>query len=123
MTRVLVVDDDPDILQLVEWRLGVAGYDVVTERDGDSALVAVRESSPDLVLVDWMMPRRTGIEVCQAVRDDPSTARIPIILLTARAQEADVQRGFAAGADDYIVKPFSPRELLSRVAAVLERSH
>jgi two-component system phosphate regulon response regulator PhoB len=77
---------------------------------------------PDLVLLDWMMPRLTGLEVCRALRDDPATAQVPVILLTAKAQEADIQRGFAAGADDYIVKPFSPRELVSRVDAVLARA-
>ena len=77
---------------------------------------------PDLILVDWMMPKMTGIEVCRALRDDPVTSRIPIILLTAKAQEAEVERGFAAGVDDYIVKPFSPREMLGRIEAVLARS-
>jgi DNA-binding response OmpR family regulator len=76
---------------------------------------------PDLVLLDWMMPKLTGVEVCRMLRDGEDSSRVPVILLTARAQEADIERGFAAGADDYIVKPFSPRELASRVEAVLSR--
>ena len=99
----------------------------MTVADGEAALVAAISGDaagrlPDLVLVDWMMPRMTGIEVCQALRDDPVTARIPVILLTAKAQEAEVERGFSTGVDDYIVKPFSPREMLGRVQAVLARS-
>ncbi|MCA1694162.1 MAG: response regulator, partial [Actinobacteria bacterium] len=77
---------------------------------------------PDLILVDWMMPKMTGIEVCRSVRANPLTSRIPIILLTANAEEAEVERGFAVGVDDYILKPFSPRELLGRIQAVLSRS-
>lgn len=121
MTLVLVVDDDADIRELVSLKLQRAGFDVATAGDGDAGLQAARDAVPDLVLLDVMMPKRSGIEVCQALREDAITRRTPVILLTAKAQEADVERGFAAGADDYIVKPFSPRELLSRVQAVLAR--
>ncbi len=121
MSKILVVDDDTDIRELIEFKLVSMGHEVVSERDGEGGLAAARSELPDLVVLDWMMPRLTGLEVCVALRDDPDLARVPIILLTAKAQEADVQRGFAAGADDYIVKPFSPRELASRVDALLQR--
>jgi DNA-binding response OmpR family regulator len=119
--NVLVVDDDPDIRGLVSFKLEQAGYSVSTENDGEAGLAAALELVPDLVLLDIMMPKLTGVEVCQKLRDNASTAEVPIILITAKAQELDVERGFAAGADDYIVKPFSPRELASRVEAVLGR--
>jgi DNA-binding response OmpR family regulator len=126
MKTVLVVDDDPDIRELITWKLTQAGYTTLAVADGQAALAAATSGgpggTPDLILVDWMMPMMTGIEVCQALRDNPATARVPIILLTAKAQEVEVERGFAAGVDDYIVKPFSPREMLSRIQAVLARS-
>ncbi len=123
---VLVVDDDSDIRTLITWKLSLAGYETIGEGDGEAAVVAAGGSSPrapgirpDLVLLDWTMPKMSGIEVCEVLRADPSTADIPIILLTAKAQESELARGLAAGADDYIVKPFSPNELLSRVGALL----
>jgi DNA-binding response OmpR family regulator len=123
MPRVLVADDDPDIRELVKFKLEQGGHDVTTVGDGEAALAAVRADGPfALILLDVMMPRLTGIEVCEALRSDAATRSIPILLLTAKAQEADVEHGFAAGADDYIVKPFSPRELSSRVNAALARS-
>jgi len=120
--RILVVDDDADIRDMLGFKLAKAGFEVHTEEDGETGLAAARELSPDLILLDWMMPRLTGPEVCRELRDDEATARVPVILLTAKAQEADVQRGFATGANDYISKPFSPRELMSRVQALLARS-
>ena len=127
MKTVLVVDDDPDIRELITWKLSQAGYTTLAASDGEAGLNAAVAGDaegrvPDLILVDWMMPKMTGIEVCRALRDNPVTSRIPIILLTAKAQEAEVERGFAAGVDDYIVKPFSPREMLGRIQAVLARS-
>lgn len=119
--RVLVADDDPDIRALVTIKLKRSGFDVVDVGDGQAALDGVRERPPDLVIVDLMMPKMSGIEVCQALRADPATTDIPVIMLTARAQESDVARGFAQGADDYIIKPFSPRELVRRVQAVMAR--
>jgi DNA-binding response OmpR family regulator len=118
---VLVADDDPDILDLVRYRLERSGYAVATATDGGEAVRLAGELSPALAVLDVMMPGLTGFEVTRKLRDDPQTARIPVILLTARAQEADVQEGFAAGADDYLRKPFSPRELSARVQAVLGR--
>jgi DNA-binding response OmpR family regulator len=123
MHRVLVADDDCDIRELVRFKLEQAGHEVTTVADGNAALAVARVEGPfALILLDVMMPGSTGIEVCEALRSDPATRTVPILLLTAKAQEADVERGFAAGADDYIVKPFSPRELSNRVSAALARS-
>jgi DNA-binding response OmpR family regulator len=122
MPTILIVDDDADIRELVAFKLARAGFSVHCEADGESGLAAADELRPDLVLLDWMMPRLTGLEVCRRLRESPVTASIPVILLTAKAQEADVERGFAAGADDYIRKPFSNRELLSRVEGLLGRA-
>ena len=122
MPRILVVDDDADIRDMLNFKLAKAGYEVHTEEDGETGLAAARELEPDLILLDWMMPRLTGPEVCRQLREEEATSRVPVILLTAKAQEADVQRGFAVGADDYISKPFSPRELMSRVQALLARA-
>jgi DNA-binding response OmpR family regulator len=121
MTRVLVVDDDPVIADLVSFRLSRLGLEVSVETDGQAGLAAVRALRPDLVVLDWMMPRMNGLEMCAALRADPDEelARTPVLLLTAKAQEPDLERGFAAGATDYIVKPFSTRELASRVTAAL----
>lgn len=118
---VLVADDDADVLALVVRRLERDGYEVLTARNGGDALRVAQEHVPDLAVLDVMMPQLTGYEVTEHMRKDPATERIPVILLTARVQEADVSRGFAAGADDYIKKPFSPQELRSRVQAVLGR--
>jgi DNA-binding response OmpR family regulator len=121
MTRVLVVDDDPVIADLVSFRLARLGLEVSVETDGQAGLAAARQLRPDLVVLDWMMPRMNGLEMCAALRADPDEelARTPVLLLTAKAQEPDLERGFAAGATDYIVKPFSTRELASRVTAAL----
>ena len=120
---VLAADDNEDILALVAFRLERAGYRVLQARDGDEALRMVMDSRPDMVILDLMMPRLDGYEVTRRIRaaDDEATRRMPVMLLTARAQEADVSRGFEAGADDYLRKPFSPQELLARVQAMLER--
>jgi DNA-binding response OmpR family regulator len=118
---VLVADDDPDILDLVRYRLERSGYQVAVARDGLEAVQLAGELSPSLAVLDVMMPSLNGFEVTRRLREDPATREIPVILLTARAQEADVQEGFDAGADDYIRKPFSPRELSARVQAVLGR--
>jgi two-component system response regulator MtrA len=107
---------------LVALKLSTAGHKVESAADGQGALHSVSNHVPDLVVLDVGMPGISGFDVCRALRQQEATARIPILLLTARAQESDVQNGFASGADDYITKPFSPRELLSRVEAVLARS-
>jgi DNA-binding response OmpR family regulator len=123
VTTVLVADDDQDIRELVELKLSSAGYHVLTVGDGRAALDAVVAQQPDLAVLDVMMPVMSGTDVLRALRQRgvDGAPGIKIILLTAKAQEADVEIGFALGADDYVVKPFSPRELLSRVQAVLGR--
>ena len=118
---VLVADDDPDILDLVRYRLERSGYEVATATDGVEAVRLAGELTPALAVLDVMMPSLDGLEATRRLRNDPATAEIPVILLTAKAQDADVQEGFLAGADDYIRKPFSPRELSARVQAVLGR--
>ena len=121
MSTIVVVDDDADILGLLEYKLSAAGHQVTGEADGEAGLAAIHDLNPDLVILDWMMPRMTGIEVCLEMRRDPKMADVPVLFLTAKAQESDVQRGFAAGGNDYVVKPFSPRELASRIDALLAR--
>lgn len=120
-TLVLIADDDSDILELVAFRLGHAGYETVTADDGAEALRLARERQPALVILDVTMPKMDGYEVTGALRADEATRETPVILLTARAQENDVSRGFEAGADDYMRKPFSPQELTARVQAILGR--
>lgn len=121
MVTVLLAEDDADIRDLVTFKLREAGYEVRVFEDGLSALASARGSQPDLALLDIMMPGMSGLDVCRELRADPATCEVPIILLTARGQESDIETGFAVGADDYIAKPFSPRELASRVHAVLAR--
>jgi DNA-binding response OmpR family regulator len=118
---VLVADDEEDIRALVAFRLQRAGYDVITAADGDEALTLATTRLPDLAVLDMMMPKATGLEVTRMLREQDTTKDIPVILLTARAQEADVASGFEAGADDYVKKPFSPKDLQLRVQALLER--
>jgi two-component system, OmpR family, phosphate regulon response regulator PhoB len=116
---LLIADDDEDILMLVQLRLARSGFEVIVARDGQEALDLARERRPDLAVLDWMMPRLSGVEVLRAIRAGADTAGIPVIMLTARASEADVQEGIAAGADDYVAKPFSPQELAGRVQSIL----
>jgi DNA-binding response OmpR family regulator len=118
---VLAADDDEDILELVAFRLERSGYTVLKARDGEEALQVARDALPDLAVLDVMMPKLDGFEVTRRIRADRATKAMPIILLTARAQDADVQAGFDAGADDYLRKPFSPQELRARVQAILGR--
>jgi DNA-binding response OmpR family regulator len=121
MPHVLVVEDDPVVADLVAFRLQRLGLQVTVEADGESGLAAARRLRPDLVVLDWLMPRMDGLEVCRALRADadPALARTPVLLLTAKSQDPDLERGFAAGATDFIAKPFSTRELVSRVTAAL----
>lgn len=121
MARILVADDDVDIRELVEFKLATLGHDVIAVADGASAVDEVRRVRPDLAVLDVMMPGMTGLEAVRVIRAEPSLADLPVILLTARAQESDRETGFDSGADDYITKPFSPRELAARVDALLAR--
>ena len=122
MARIVVADVGIVIRDLVVFKLRQAGHDVQAVEDGAAAVEACQAGPPDLVVLDVMMPGMGGLDATRALRLDPRLARVPVILLTARAQESDIEQGFGAGADDYVVKPFSPRELASRVAAVLARS-
>ena len=121
MARVLVVEDSRDIADLIQHYLERAGHAVETLSSGTDVMPAVRRAPPDLVVLDLMLPGMDGLLVCQALRREPSTSAIPIIMLTARDEEADRIRGLEIGADDYVTKPFSPRELAARVAALLRR--
>lgn len=119
--KLLLVEDDPALAELLEYRFQAEGYAVRTTGDGDEALMYADEDTPDLVILDWMIEGTSGIEVCRRLRRDKATAHVPIIMLTAREAEDDRVRGLDTGADDYVTKPFSPRELLARVSAVLRR--
>ena len=121
--HILVVEDEAPIVELLRYNLETSGYSVSVAADGDEALERVAEDQPDAVLLDWMLPRQSGIEVCRQLRAKAGTRMLPIILLTARGEEADRVRGLETGADDYIVKPFSPKELKARLKAVLRRAH
>ncbi len=119
--RILVVDDEPDAVELVAFNLKAAGFDVITAEDGESALTKARTFAPDLVVLDVMLPAVDGLEVCKIMRRDPATSGLPIIMLTAKAGEIDRVLGLELGADDYMTKPFSPRELVLRIKNLLTR--
>ena len=118
---ILVADDEPDVLELLAYRLSHSGYQVLGAHDGEEALRLAVDHPPDLAVLDVMMPKLDGYELTRRLRAEEQTRQVPVILLTARAQEADVATGFAAGADDYLRKPFNPDELVARVRAVLGR--
>jgi DNA-binding response OmpR family regulator len=119
--KILVIDDEPDALELVTFNLRNAGFGVVTAADGAEALRKARSAQPDLVVLDLMLPEIDGLEVCKLLRRDPLTAAIPILMLTAKASEVDRILGLELGAEDYVTKPFSPRELVLRIRKILER--
>jgi two-component system phosphate regulon response regulator PhoB len=119
--QLLLVEDDAALAELIEWHFSREGFDVRQTADGEEALIMARERTPDIVLLDWMIVNLSGIEVCRQLRKADTTANVPIIMLTARGEEDDRIRGLEIGADDYVTKPFSPRELVARVNAVLRR--
>jgi two-component system phosphate regulon response regulator PhoB len=119
--HILVVDDEEDILELVEYNLTRQGFRISTAATGEEAVSIARSQLPDLVVLDLMLPGVDGLDVCRILKHDPLTANVPIIMLTAKTQEADVVTGLEVGADDYVTKPFSPRVLLARIRAVLRR--
>ena len=121
MAIILVVEDDPEIRELVSYNLERAGYSVIPVKTAEAALATVNEALPDLVLIDWMLPAMSGIDLARTLRASKRTASLPLIMLTARAAEEDKLRGLGIGADDYVTKPFSPRELNARIKAVLRR--
>lgn len=119
MASILVVEDDADVAGLISFRLSASGHDVVVAPDGQAGVAAAHERAPDVIILDWMMPVKTGIEVCEELRAHAAFAGTKIMMLTARARDADVERARAAGADDYMTKPFSPRDLLARVERLI----
>ena len=119
---VLVVEDEAALVTLLRYNLEREGFRVAEARDGEEAMLQIAEQMPDLVVLDWMLPLMSGIEVCRQLRRLPETRRLPIVMLTARGEEGDKLRGLDAGADDYVTKPFSPSELIARLRAVLRRS-
>ena len=119
--KILVVDDEPDILELIGYNLARHNFDMIGVASGEEALVSVRRSLPDLVVLDLMLPGIDGLEVCRRLKNDSRAAAVPVIILSAKGEEADVVIGLELGADDYLTKPFSPRVLMARVKAVLRR--
>ncbi len=119
--RMLLVEDDAALAELLIWHFKREDFEVAHTIDGEEALLLAREATPDIVLLDWMVEGLSGIEVCRRLRRTPETQNVPIIMLTARGEEEDRVRGLETGADDYVTKPFSPRELVARVGAVLRR--
>ena len=122
MKRILIIEDDRDIVELVRYNLANEGYQITAALDGSTGLAALRKSPPDLLLLDLMLPRISGLEICCEIRRDETLNRLPILMLTARGDEADRVVGLEMGADDYVTKPFSPRELAARVKALLRRA-
>ena len=121
--RILIVEDEGSLVTLLRYNLEREGFDVADVRDGEEALVAAAEAPPDLILLDWMLPLVSGVEVCRQLRRRAETQTTPIIMLTARGEESDKIRGLDVGADDYVTKPFSPGELIARIRALLRRAH
>ena len=117
--RILIVDDEPNIVASLEYLMGKAGYEVAVARDGDEALAAVESFRPDLVLLDVMMPKQSGYEVCQKMRARDDLREIRVVMLSAKGREPEVSKGMSVGADAYVTKPFSNRELMAQVAALL----
>ncbi|MGD8869866.1 MAG: response regulator [Gemmatimonadales bacterium] len=119
--KIVVIEDEADILEVIEYNLRREGFDVVSSESGEDGLEKVESAAPDLILLDLMLPEIDGIELCRRLKSDPLTAGIPIIMVTAKGEESDVVLGLGVGADDYVTKPFSPKELIARVKAVLRR--
>jgi two-component system alkaline phosphatase synthesis response regulator PhoP len=117
--RILVVDDEIYIVHILDFSLGMEGYEVITALDGEQALEKLKSEKPDLIVLDIMMPKLDGYEVCKAIKSSPETRHIPVILLSAKGRNVDQKLGFDVGADDYITKPFSPRKLVERINQLL----
>jgi len=120
--KILIVDDEPAQQQLLRYNIEKAGYDILLANNGKDALIIIEEVKPDLIVLDWMIPEASGIDVCHELRSRPETRLLPILMVSARGEEGDRALGLDSGADDYITKPFSPRELVSRIKALLRRS-
>ncbi|MEH6475354.1 MAG: phosphate regulon transcriptional regulator PhoB [Sneathiella sp.] len=119
--RILIVEDEPSMVELLRYNLESEGFEVSAALDGEEAMLSIEEQAPDMVLLDWMIPKISGIEICRRLRRGPEFKNLPIIMITARGEENDRIRGLDVGADDYVSKPFSPQELLARIRAVLRR--
>jgi len=122
MKRILIIEDDRDIIELVRYNLVNEGFQISAASDGTAGLASLKKSPPDILLLDLMLPRLSGLEICKEIRRDSALNRLPILMLTARGEEADRVVGLEMGADDYVTKPFSPRELVARVRALLRRT-
>lgn len=122
MTKILVAEDEKDIRELIAFTLQFAGYDVVLATNGEEALTRVEEERPDLVILDVRMPRMTGYEACRRLKENPATQDIPVVFLSAKGQDREVQEGYESGAEEYIIKPFVPDELIDQVKRVLDRA-
>ena len=122
MATVLVVDDEPDIREVIRFALEATGFETEEAADAGAALEMIRRNPPDLLLLDWMLPGRSGLDLAKQLKEDPRTEGLPIIMVTARTEERDLIKGLGGGADDYITKPFSPRELIARLKALLRRA-
>ena len=120
--RILVVDDEIYIVHILDFSLGMEGYEVITALDGEQALEKLKTEKPDLIVLDIMMPKLDGYEVCKSIKSSPETRHIPVILLSAKGRNVDQKMGFDVGADDYITKPFSPRKLVERINQLLGQS-
>lgn len=119
--KILIVEDEPAMVELLRYNLESEGFDVASAHDGEEAMLAIEEEQPDMLLLDWMLPKVSGIEICRRLRRDQKHGNLPVIMITARGEEADRVRGLDVGADDYVAKPFSPAELMARIRAVLRR--
>ena len=119
--KILIVEDEPSMVELLRYNLESEGFQVTSAMDGEEAMLSIEEQKPDMVLLDWMLPKLSGIEICRRLRRDQEFRNLPVIMITARAEETDRVRGLDVGADDYVSKPFSPAELMARIRAVLRR--
>ncbi|MBI4231063.1 MAG: response regulator transcription factor [Planctomycetes bacterium] len=120
--KIVVVEDEPDILEVVQYNLEREGHRVLCEKDGEAGLRRIVKEAPDLAILDLMLPGIDGLEICRRLQSDPATRTVPILILTAKAEESDVVIGLGLGADDYVTKPFSPKDLVARVKAILRRA-
>ena len=121
MAKILIAEDEPDIRDLITFTLGFAGYEVVAASNGEEAVKLAREAIPDLILMDVRMPRLTGYEACAQIKEDPKTRHIPVIFLSAKGQDSEIQTGLQAGAAEYLLKPFAPDQLTSRIQSILSK--
>lgn len=122
MTRILVAEDDKDIRELIAFTLRFAGFDVLTATNGAEAVEVAEAEKPDLVILDVRMPRMSGYEACRCLKENPKTANLPVVFLSAKGQDSEIQQGLASGAEEYILKPFAPDELIQHVRHILNRS-